>query len=309
MSDSHGDDRHSVCGVLVTYRADPATLRAALGAIRPQLGSLVVVDNGTSGLTELVAPFDAVVLHQEGNVGLAAAQNAGIAWARTHGADHVLLLDQDSVADPSMVRALLDTEREQARAGRRVGAVGPVFTDPRTGHTAPFVHVAFPRSEQIFCGPDRPTVEADFLISSGALIPMAVLDEVGDMDASLFIDNIDMEWSFRARSKGFTLLGTCAGRLAHELGDSHEPVLWGRATVVKHGPERLYFIMRNRVELYRRPYTPRVWIAQDVIRIPFKFAIFALLVGPRTRNVRYMLRGLLDGVRRRSGPCSIGAAR
>lgn len=309
MGEPGGEDTHSVCGVLVTYRADPGTLRAALAAIRPQLQSLVVADNGTPGLAELVAPFDAVLLDQGGNVGLAAAQNAGIAWAREHGADHVLLLDQDSVADPSMVRALLDTEREQAAPGRRVGAVGPAFTDPRTGHTAPFVHVAFPRSRQLFCGPDRPTVDADFLISSGALIPMSVLDDVGDMDASLFIDNIDMEWSFRARSQGYTLVGTCSGRLAHELGDSHEPVLGGRATVVKHGPERLYFIMRNRVELYRRAYTPRVWIAQDVIRIPFKFAIFAVLVGPRARNVRYMLRGLLDGVRRRSGPCPIGAAR
>jgi rhamnosyltransferase len=33
--------------------------------------------------------------------------------------------------------------------------------------------------------------------------------------------------------------------------------------------------------------------------------IFSVLVGPRGDNVRFMLRGLMDGIRGRSGPCPI----
>ncbi|HLY33178.1 MAG TPA: glycosyltransferase family 2 protein [Jatrophihabitantaceae bacterium] len=298
----------SVCAVLVTYHADPNTLRTAIKAVRPQVDALVIVENSPADAgADSVTGHDAVVLPQQGNIGLAAAQNAGIAWAREHRHTHVLVLDHDSIPAADMVDVLLAAERDLS-AHTKVAAVGPRFHDPREDRDAPFVRVAFPRSRKIWCVGSNPYVRCDFLISSGALISIAVLDEIGDMDDGLFIDNVDMDWSFRARSKGFELYGVCAAAMRHELGDAREPVLGGRARVVRHGPQRLYYIMRNRVELYRRPYTPRVWIAQDVIRIPVKFLIFAVLVGPRLRNVRYMVRGLVDGVRRRSGPCPIGRA-
>jgi rhamnosyltransferase len=294
-----------VCAVVVTFHPDPDVLRRELTAVATQVEHVVVVDNsGARGGPTAGDVGDAVLLAQPGNVGLAAAQNVGIAWARRAGCRYVLLLDQDSVPAPEMVSALHEQLRELS-AARPVAAVGPVFHDPREERDAPFVRVAFPISRKTWCTPGRRAVEADFLISSGALIPLSVLDEVGPMDEGLFIDNVDMEWSFRARAKGFGLYGVCAARMEHHLGDDRQPVLGGVHQVVRHGPVRLYFIMRNRLRLYRLPHTPRVWIAQDVPRVFAKFFIFSVLVGPRARNVRYMLRGLLDGVRGRAGNCPI----
>jgi rhamnosyltransferase len=78
-------------------------------------------------------------------------------------------------------------------------------------------------------------------------------------------------------------------------------VLFGAGQVVTHSPVRLYYIMRNRVLLYRSRATPRVWVAQDVIRVPVKFFLFAALIGPRRRNVAMMVHGLTDGLRGRRG--------
>ena len=300
----HGSDPSSVCAVLVAYRPDPTVLAAALDAVRPQAGAVVVVNNGPAALT--VGTGD-VLLQQDTNVGLAAGQNAGIGWARAHGFEHVLILDQDSICEPGMVTALLAALADLGTR-TRVAAVGPVFHDPREDRAAPFVRVAFPMSHKLWCDGTSPYVQCDFLISSGALIPISVLDDAGDLDDGLFIDNVDMEWSFRVRSRGYALFGVCAARMTHHLGDDRHPVLAGRAQVVRHGPVRLYFIMRNRVALYRLPHTPRVWIAQDVPRVFAKFFIFSVLVGPRPRNVRFMLRGLLDGMRGRRGPCPLEAA-
>ena len=297
----HGSDPSPVCAVLVAYRADPAVLARALDAVRPQVGAVVVVNNGDPALD--AGPGD-VLLQQDGNVGLAAGQNAGIAWARAHGFTHVLILDQDSVCGPEMVVTLLAALADLG-ATSRVAAVGPVFRDPREDRPAPFVRVAFPMSHKLWCDGSSRYVQCDFLISSGALIPLAVLDDVGGLDDGLFIDNVDMEWSFRVRDRGYALFGVCAATMTHHLGDDRHPVLAGRAQVVRHGPVRLYFIMRNRVALYRLPHTPRVWIAQDVPRVFAKFFIFSVLVGPRPRNVRFMLRGLLDGFRGRRGPCPL----
>lgn len=294
-----------MAAVVVWHHANSATLTRQLAAVAPQVDTVVAVDNSPAS-SRIGERDDLVVLAQPENIGLAAAQNLGIAWAKAHGHTHVLLLDQDSVPEPGMVDSLL-----AALAGlapQRPAAVGPVFRDPREHRDAPFVRVGFPMSKKVWCSVDRAPVECDFLISSGALIPLAVLDHVGLMDDALFIDNVDLEWSFRARARGYRLFGVCTAAMEHHLGDARTPILGGRVDVVTHSPVRLYFIMRNRITLYRLPHTPRVWIAQDVPRVLIKFVLFAVCVGPRLRNVRYMLRGLADGVRGRLGPCSLGAA-
>jgi rhamnosyltransferase len=276
-----------------------------VAAVAPQVSAIVAVDN-TPGSSRTGELDGVLVLPQPANIGLAAAQNLGVSWARAHGHTHVLLLDQDSVPGPRMVDSLLAGLAELA--AQHPAAVGPVFRDPREHRDAPFVRVGFPMSKKVWCSAEQAPVECDFLISSGALIPLAVLDDVGPMDDALFIDNVDLEWSFRARARGYRLFGVCTAAMEHRLGDARTPILGGRVGLVTHSPVRLYFIMRNRVTLYRLPHTPRVWIAQDVPRVLIKFVLFAVCVGPRRRNVRYMLRGLADGVRGRLGPCSLGVA-
>ena len=298
------NSRPLVCAVVVSHHPDVAALRAAITAVRPQVGELVVVDNASPGILPALVDTGAVLLAQPTNVGLARAQNIGIDWARQHACSHVLILDQDSLPGPGMVEALLEAWRRRSITDR-VGAVGPRYRDSREQRDAPFIKVAFPMSRKLWCDPGTREVECDFLISSGALIPLAVLDDVGVMDEGLFIDNVDMEWSFRARWRGYHLYGVCDATMEHRLGDERQAVLGGLRHVVTHGPVRLYFIMRNRVSLYRRRHTPRVWIAQDLPRVLAKFVIFSILVGPRRANVRFMLRGLKDGIRGRTGPCPL----
>lgn len=300
-------DKNSVCAVVVTYHPDLDALRRLLEAMNPQVAALVLVANegaaDAAALVELVqVPAELLLLEQ--NLGLAAAQNLGIDWARERGYAHVLLLDQDSEPAPGMVDALRNA-LQRLSANGRVGAVGPRFHDLREHRDAPFVQVGFPLNCKVFCERPDQTVRCDFLISSGSLIPMSVLDAVGGMAPGLFIDNVDLEWSFRARAAGYQLFGVCAAAMNHRLGDARRPLPFGLGAVVVHGPTRLYYMMRNRIRLYRLAHTPRAWIAQDVPRVLVKLFLFAVLIGPRRRHLRFMLRGLMDGLRGREGACPI----
>jgi rhamnosyltransferase len=231
------------------------------------------------------------------NRGLAAALNAGIARARTRQRiSHVLLMDQDSVPEPGMVAALKAALERRSR-DMRVAAAGPCFHDPREGKDAPFVRVRFPVNRQLRCTGDCSEIACDFLITSGSLIPLAVLDEVGGMDDALFIDNVDLEWCFRAAAKGFALLGVCGARMLHHHGTARHRIPGMPRGIVVHSPRRLFYMMRNRVLLYRRAYAPRRWIAQDLPRLVVKFLLFSLLVPPRRVNARCMLAGLRAGAR------------
>lgn len=300
------DSLSQVCAVVVTYRPDPEVLHALLGSISGQVGGTVLVDNtGVGELPGMAAvPTVGAILRQPRNLGLAMAQNLGIAWAHDHGFRYVLLLDQDSLPGDGMVRALLEA-LVRLRATEPVAAVGPRFHDLREEHDAPFVRIGFPRNRKLWCAPGTETIRCDFLISSGALIPMAVLDDVGNMDEGLFIDNVDLEWAFRARAGGYSLHGVCSATMHHRLGDSRATLPLGLGRVTVHGPLRLYYMMRNRVRLYRMKHTPHVWVAQDLPRLAVKLFLFGVLIAPRWRNLRFMLSGLWDGWHMRMGACPL----
>jgi len=294
-----------VCAVVVTYHPDVALLTAQLEALRAQAGCVVVVDNATPGssVRELCAAYPNVeLLSLTENLGLAAALNAGITRARGRlGITHVLLMDQDSVPGPGMVAALkaaLDRRSQHAR----VAAVGTRFHDPREGVDAPFVRIRFPVNRQLHCHGDCDDVACDFLITSGSLIPIEVLDQVGGMDEGLFIDNVDLEWCFRAVSNGYVLFGACGAQMLHHHGAARHRVPGVPRGVVVHTPRRLFYMMRNRVLLYRRAYTPWRWVAQDVPRLVVKFLLFGLLIAPRRKNVRCMLAGLRAGIAGQATP-------
>ena len=302
----HAATADRVCAIVVTFFPDPGTLRKLVADTVPQTDALVIVDNGASddafaGFRSRVENDKVVILKQPGNIGVAAAFNRGIAWASARGFSHVLLLDQDSEPAPGMVDTLMRAFTH-FHAGRKVAAVGPRFHDAREDRYAPFVRIGFPLNRKMYDSGKEGLVACDFLISSGSLISLAALIDIGPMDENLFIDNVDLEWCFRASAKGYALVGVSTAAMHHRLGRDRQRLPFGLGRVKVHDPLRLYYIMRNRLLLYRLPHTPAVWIAQDMPRAAVKFLLFSLLIPPRLQNARFMLTGLRDGLLGRSGP-------
>ena len=303
----------TVCAVIVSYHPEPATIASLIEAILPQVGAVVLVDNASEGgwrhkLGEALSNRGGTLLGQSRNLGLAAAQNIGIEWARSNSYRYVLLLDQDSAPGDGMVALLLQALLDLSTACK-VAAVGPRFHDLREDRDAPFVRTGFPLNRKVWCEAGAQYIECDFLISSGALMPLTVLDQVGPMDAGLFIDNVDLEWGFRAQAQGYALYGVCATTMHHRLGDSRRELPFGSGKIVVHGPLRLYYMMRNRVLLYKMSHVPGIWKAQDMPRVLAKLLLFGVLIGPRLRNLRCMLWGLWDGLRGRQGICPVRLSR
>ncbi|GEK81028.1 glycosyltransferase family 2 protein [Agrococcus baldri] len=294
-----------VVAVAVAYRPDEAAFGEVLARAAEQVGTLVVLDNdspevdGAHWSTRVPLPAGVELQRERTNLGLGAAYNRAAAIARERGARYVLLLDQDSLLEPGCVAALL--RHADARAARGpLGAVGPTFVDARSGERAPFVRFGFPLNHKLHA-PAGGDVDADFLISSGSLIPLAALETAGAFDEGLFIDSVDMEWCFRAKAAGLQLAGVADARMLHTIGDELVR-LPGGGTMFVHSPLRLYMMTRNRVALWRRPGTPPVWTAQDVPRMLFKLGRMTAFAAPRIRNARAMLRGARDGWRGRQGP-------
>ena len=302
-----------VCAVIVIYHPDRAGLENLVCAVRSQVSRVLIVDNGCGESPDPVrCPPDGrtTLLGLAENIGLAAAQNMGIGWARARGFTHILFLDQDSMPRKDMVRRLVDALRHLERIGRRPAAVGPTVTDSRTRKEFPFVNFKTCSVKKNFCPgrADGAYVRADFLISSGMLAPLSVFEQAGMMDDRLFIDSVDMEWCFRVQYRGFFLYGICGAGLVHCLGDQVVPLGKGEKNfnIYRHAPLRQYYMMRNRVLLYRRYYVPMNWRIQDVVRMVVKIGFLTCFVPDKAGHLRMVFKGLWDGVLSRTGKIEVG---
>ena len=90
------------------------------------------------------------------------------------------------------------------------------------------------------------------------------------MKEDYFIDNVDLEWCFRAKSLGFDIVGTDDAVLYHAIGERSENPLVRTGLMAQHNPSRTYYSSRNRTHLYRRSYSPLGWKLRDCIRFLIK---------------------------------------
>jgi rhamnosyltransferase len=305
MTVEYSVKRHAI---VVTFNPERDVLMREFALLVPQVDKIWLVDNasgqslaawvsclGWAGKLELV--------QMPANLGLGAAQNAGIQLARAAGATHVLILDQDSEPMPDMVDRLLAASDRLQTEGVRVAAVAPVYADSATGPASGFVRLGWLDFKKQTVLPGQDVVEADFVISSGSLIPVSVLDAIGPMDESLFIDHVDTEWCLRAQSKGYKLFGVPGARMVHTLGDRRTRIWFLRwRNVPYHSPFRYYYILRNSLLMQRRPYMPLKWRVAELIRCCRVVCFYGLFAPQRRACLRMMWRGIVDGLRGVSGP-------
>jgi rhamnosyltransferase len=296
--------------VVVSWNPDLAVLARQCAALAPQVARFLVVDNGSDpavqqALAATVAEAGGDYHPQGRNTGLAAAQGCGIRAALEREASHVLLLDQDSVPAADMVARLLAALETLTGQGLPVAAVGPRLVSVHDGTSAPWVRFHWWGVEKIPAGASRPYRRGDFLIASGLLASAAVYETVGLPEAELFIDNVDLEWSFRARARGYLLYGVGDAVLTHRLGEerAYLPGLRRVGAIHLHEPVRQYYQIRNRLSLYGRRYCPWAWKLQDFPRALFKLAYFSCVVPPRRRNARMMALAVWDALRGTNGRC------
>lgn len=289
-----------IIAVVVSFQPDLQRLCRVFRSLLPQVQAVVLVDNGSGeDVADWARSWTGGQVHGiylGTNTGIACAQNRGIELARSLGASHVLLMDQDSIPAPNMVKELYLA----LQASPRVAAVGPWYTDGRKQQqNRPFLRVTGLRTQRLGCTGAEKLHEVDHLIASGCLIPMPVLDQVGLMREDFFIDMVDIEWCLRARAAGYQLYGICHAKLEHRLGDNPIRIL-GREFIT-HSPWRHYFHVRNAILLYRMPFVPLNWKLVSAWSLMLKMGFYVLTSTQRAQHIQHILLGLRHGITGRSG--------
>ncbi|MBV8060961.1 MAG: glycosyltransferase family 2 protein [Alphaproteobacteria bacterium] len=292
-----------VAAIIVTYNPEEDRFTSLLNAIVPQVDHVIVVDNGST--VPVKTWIDAVgdrniIWHPlDSNKGIATAHNEGIRRAHNLGAKYVIIFDHDSGPAPDLVATLIAALQQKEAEGFKVAAVGPCYSDPRRNNPPPFLYMSGLRMKRRAYDPAQPIVPVIYLITSGSLIPMATLDEVGGMRDALFIDYVDLEWGLRANAKGYQSFGVFAGKMQHNLGDETATVFGYKFAL--HSPLRHYYMFRNNIWLWRQSFVPLQWKLIDALRFPIRFVSYAVFSKPHGKHIAMMLRGMLDGMRDKLG--------
>jgi rhamnosyltransferase len=289
-------NKFNIYTVIVAYNASKKDLDATVNELLRQTSFVVICNNSSYDLTFSHPRIK--VLNFGDNLGIAKAQNIGMAWAFDQGADFILQMDDDSLPDPNMVKLLYESYSALQSANYNVGIIGPRDFDRYTKkiHSTKLNPASCQKGEFIdgFDG----LVMVNSIISSGSLISKKSYLEVGEMLDELFIDAVDFEYCWRLRAKGFLIVRNNKARLAHRFGE-------GRARffiffdVFVAAPIRHYYQFRNVFYLFNRSYVPRYWKVRSVFKMVFKLLFYPFFLTNGFDRFKFMLLGIKDGIRKK----------
>lgn len=292
--------KHKVIAVIVTYRPDYPILKNLVEALIPQVDKLIIIDNATKEFCLDDNDFlgDVHLILNNTNMGVATAYNQGVAIAQQYGATHVILFDQDSCPGINMIDMLLSSWLKAKEVGLKVAALGPNYRDTKGMDQSPFVRIDRFGLTRVKCNTNE-SVEVDHLISSGCLIDLEALQEIGSFEEKLFIDYVDTEWCLRARHKGYVLLGIGDADMLHSLGDKYLRILSKNVPI--HSPLRHYYILRNGAWLISQKWVGWRWRILDSMRLIRIFIVFSLFSNSRWNHCKMMTLGLLHFIKGKMG--------
>jgi GT2 family glycosyltransferase len=217
-------------------------LDACLDAVAAQRGvnaETILVDNGsTDGSAAYVAeryPWVRVVALAE-NRGFAGGNNVGVREARGR---FVALLNNDTVADPGWLNALLGAADEGVLATSRIVYMHDRRVIDSAGDGMLRWGGAFKRHHGDTSDRAMESREVFGVCGAACLVARRVFEELGGFDEHLFISHEDVDLSYRARLRGYRCRYVADAVVAH-----HGSSTLGRvsAFAVYHGQRNLEWV-------------------------------------------------------------------
>jgi GT2 family glycosyltransferase len=225
---------------------------------------VIVVDNGSSddSLIAIRSEFPkALFIESKTNLGFAGGNNLGVQLALDRGARYVLLLNNDTVVAPDILKAFVDAASE----GDILGAKLYLYHAPDTfDHFGGFWN----REKGVFelvanrLKEDNKSWETaqvlDYVCGCALFIKREVFETIGLFEEKFFLIWEESDFCFRAKRAGFTSLFCAQAKLWHKVS----------ASFVGGKPHSTYFWWRNRL----------LWIERNCSKQEKRYLFFRVIL-------------------------------
>jgi len=295
-----------VLGIIVSFFPNLQELLSSLIQLKGELEEVCLVENGSDPKVQIelkatleknktLIPKIHWIINPT-NIGLASAQNLGIAYGMEKQVPFFLFLDDDSL----LTKGSLSSMKEFLLSNQDYGMVAPklIHLNSNRIQKYPIIH----STGWIY---RRPLYEKnDFLenvstvIASGSLVRENCFRNIGKMRDDYFIDCIDIEFCLRLRANDWKIAVLQSAVLKHKLGEEKEfKTPLGQIYPTNHSPLRRYYMTRNRIwtwKLYGLKFP--LWFLYDIGNFIFDVIRFTLFDKERVKKWKMLGRGIVDGI-------------
>ncbi len=283
-----------VYGIILNFNGKPLLLEtlASVKQITYSNFKITVVDNGSMDGSQAAMREqfpDVLLIENEKNLGFGEGNNVGIRYALQHGAEWVLLLNNDIAVAPDLLTHMMAVATSDAK----IGIIGPKIyyhDQPETiwfagGRINFWAGLTAHRGiREVDRGQYDRVEDADYLTGCAMLIRREALERIGMFDPIYFpAYSEDADLCVRARHAGYRLVYVPQARVWHKVSSSSGGGMTPFKTKLKVEHSLIFF------KRYARWYH---WLTMPwcIAGLAFAFVMKELLKG-NGRVVSALLRG------------------
>ncbi|MBQ8158701.1 MAG: glycosyltransferase [Prevotella sp.] len=270
--------KKNIVAFVITFYPDEQLLSENLHSFYKNVDRIVVWDNTPNGSAitrEIAIDYKAEYLTENENKGISYVLNKAWIYAKNHGYDYLLTMDQDSIWKNFERYINIVTA-----PGAPHGIYGPEVRMSKVCTTKTFE-------------------KTDFVITSGMLISIDILNQMNGYRSDFFVDGIDIEFCLRAKRNGIPTYRIRNCKMEQRFGTPQTVLILGIENHTTNYPwYRIKEIMKCHV-LFLRHYPCSILLRKRIIMTYFWKQPLKILFleSNKKKKISAYLKGLWEGLR------------
>ncbi len=210
--------------------------------------------------------YPIILLNQEKNLGYAGGVNAGIKYAlKSNDFSYLWILNNDLILAPDSLGELINFAERLKKEGKKVGIIGSklfYYHSPQilqgvggkyNKYFALTKHIGgFEEDKEQY---DKDDIKIDYVVGVSMFVSREFIEDVGLMDERYFLYFEDLDWSERAKRKGYELKYCWKSKVYHKEGGS----IGSSSKGEKKSKLADYYGIRNRIIFTKKFYPQYQW--------------------------------------------------
>lgn len=259
---------------------------------------ILLVDNGsTDDSIEFFREYykNTIIISNGKNLGFAEGNNVAIRKAINKGTDYVLLLNNDTVVDPSFLDELIDV----AESDKKIGIVGPtIYNYNSLKIQSAGLYFQWDKGKgrrlrynEIDKGDFDHIIEVDYVSGCALLAKRELIEKIGYLNKYYFAYWEETEWCIRARKQLYKVLYAPKSKIWHKGGCT---------SIRKSTGFQEYQLARNRFWFMKKHATKKQYLSFLLYGFMFEFWALGIFYALKYKNINVIisfLRGIKHGLK------------